>query len=83
MVINQYLANLVADLLEHSGINIDLDEEQAQKCFDDNGITFMFAPKYHKAMKNVANVRKSIKKPELFLMFLAHYQIQQMLIIKY
>ena len=43
-----------ADLLEHSGINIDLDEEQAQKCFDDNGITFMFAPKYHKAMKNVA-----------------------------
>ena len=50
-----------SDLLEFSGINIDLDEEQAQKCFDDNGITFMFAPKYHKAMKNVANVRKNIK----------------------
>ena len=55
-----------ADLLEHSGINIDLDEEQAQKCFDDNGITFMFAPKYHKAMKNVANVRKNIKTRTIF-----------------
>ncbi len=55
-----------SDLLEFSGINIDLDEEQAQKCFDDNGITFMFAPKYHKAMKNVANVRKSIKTRTIF-----------------
>ena len=55
-----------ADLLEYSGINIDLDEEQAQKCFDDNGITFMFAPKYHKAMKNVANVRKNIKTRTIF-----------------
>ena len=43
-----------------------MDEEQAQKCFDDNGITFMFAPKYHKAMKNVANVRKNIKTRTIF-----------------
>ena len=49
-----------ADLLEHAGINIDLDENQSKKCFEDHGITFMFAPKYHKAMKNVAKVRKSI-----------------------
>ena len=55
-----------SDLLEFSGINIDLDEKQAQKCFDDNGITFMFAPKYHKAMKNVANVRKNIKTRTIF-----------------
>jgi anthranilate phosphoribosyltransferase len=55
-----------ADLLEYSGINIDLDEEQAKKCFDNHGITFMFAPKYHKAMKNVANVRKNIKTRTIF-----------------
>ena len=55
-----------ADLLEYSGINIDLDEKQAKKCFDDNGITFMFAPKYHKAMKNVAAVRKNIKTRTIF-----------------
>ena len=55
-----------ADLLEYSGINIDLDQEQAKKCFEDHGITFMFAPKYHKAMKNVANVRKSIKTRTIF-----------------
>jgi anthranilate phosphoribosyltransferase len=55
-----------ADLLEYSGINIDLDEEQAKKCFDENGITFMFAPKYHKAMKSVSTVRKSIKTRTIF-----------------
>lgn len=55
-----------ADLLEYSGININLDEAQAKKCFEDNGITFMFAPKYHKAMKNVAKVRKSIKTRTIF-----------------
>ena len=55
-----------ADLLEYSGINIDLDEEQAKKCFEDNGITFMFAPKYHKAMKSVSTVRKSIKTRTIF-----------------
>ena len=42
------------------------DKEQAKKCFEDNGITFMFAPKYHKAMKDVANVRKSIKTRTIF-----------------
>ena len=55
-----------ADLLEYSGINIDLDEEQAKKCFDDHGITFMFAPKYHKAMKSVSTVRKNIKTRTIF-----------------
>jgi len=55
-----------ADLLEYAGINIDLSEEQSQKCFEDNGITFMFAPKYHLAMKNVAKVRRSIKTRTIF-----------------
>ncbi len=55
-----------ADLLEYSGISINLSENEAKKCFDDNGITFMFAPKYHQAMKNVANVRKSIKTRTIF-----------------
>ena len=55
-----------ADLLEYAGINIDLDEKQAKKCFEDNGITFMFAPKYHKAMKSVSTVRKSIKTRTIF-----------------
>ena len=55
-----------ADLLEHAGINIDLNEEQSKKCFEEHGITFMFAPKYHKAMKNVAKVRQSIKTRTIF-----------------
>ena len=55
-----------ADLLEYAGINIDLSEEQSQKCFEDHGITFMFAPKYHLAMKNVAKVRRSIKTRTIF-----------------
>ncbi len=55
-----------ADLLEYAGINIDLSKEQSQKCFEDHGITFMFAPKYHLAMKNVAKVRRSIKTRTIF-----------------
>ena len=55
-----------ADLLEHAGINIDLNEEQSKKCFEEHGITFMFAPKHHKAMKNVAKVRQSIKTRTIF-----------------
>jgi len=55
-----------ADLLEYAGINIDLNEEQSEKCFEEHGITFMFAPKYHKAMKNVAKVRQSIKTRTIF-----------------
>ncbi|MGI9534463.1 MAG: anthranilate phosphoribosyltransferase [Thermodesulfobacteriota bacterium] len=49
-----------ADVLEELGVNINLDSSQAEKCLEKVGITFLFAPVYHPAMKNVAIPRKEI-----------------------
>lgn len=49
-----------ADVLEHLGIHIDLTPEQVQQCIDDVGIGFLFAPRFHGAMKHAINPRKEI-----------------------
>lgn len=49
-----------ADVLEELGININIDAKGAEKCINDVGIAFLFAPVYHPAMKNVAGPRKEI-----------------------
>ncbi len=49
-----------ADVFEHLGVKVDLTPEQAERCLSEVGIAFLFAPVYHPAMKNVANVRKEI-----------------------
>ena len=42
-----------ADVLEALGVKIDLGPAGVQKCVDEVGIGFMFAPVYHPAMKAV------------------------------
>lgn len=49
-----------ADLLEALGVNIMLEPEQVEKCIETIGIGFMNAQKFHKAMKNVAPIRKEL-----------------------
>lgn len=49
-----------ADVLEALGANIDYSIEQAQKCLEEVGIVFLFAPLYHPAMKHVAVPRKEM-----------------------
>ena len=49
-----------ADLLAQLGININMDIETCRKCYENLGITFLFAPRIHKAMGNVQNVRKDL-----------------------
>ncbi len=49
-----------ADVLEELGVKIDLGPEEVARCLDRIGIGFMFAPRYHPAMKNVAGVRKKL-----------------------
>lgn len=49
-----------ADLLEALGINIELTPEQVQKCLDEIGIGFLFAPFFHKAMKYAIGPRKEL-----------------------
>jgi anthranilate phosphoribosyltransferase len=49
-----------ADVLEALGVKIELDPEQVGHCIDEVGFGFMFAPKYHTAMKHVVPARKAL-----------------------
>ena len=55
-----------ADLLEKLGIDINLKPLEVEKSIIENNFAFMFAPNFHSAMKNVANVRKDLKKRTIF-----------------
>ena len=49
-----------ADVLEALGANIELAPEAVAHCLATTGIGFMYAPKHHPAMKNVAAVRREM-----------------------
>jgi|SRR5579884_556235 len=49
-----------ADVLEAQGMSIDVGPERAAEMLRGTGFTFMFAPRYHPAMKNVAPVRREL-----------------------
>lgn len=49
------------DVLEELGIKVDMTPEVAEKCLFDCGMTVLFAPLYHPAMKRVAPVRKELR----------------------
>jgi anthranilate phosphoribosyltransferase len=49
-----------ADLLEALGVVIDLDADGVASCLREAGIGFMFAPKYHPAMRYAGPVRREI-----------------------
>ncbi|MBC8161005.1 MAG: anthranilate phosphoribosyltransferase [Roseiflexaceae bacterium] len=49
-----------ADVLEGLGVNIELDAEGVAHCLREAGIGFMFAQKFHPAMRFVGPVRREI-----------------------
>tara|TARA_B110000263_G_C15269930_1_gene492974 strand:+ start:200 stop:1216 length:1017 start_codon:yes stop_codon:yes gene_type:complete len=49
-----------ADVLRCLGVNIDADKLTVEKCLDEIGIGFLFAPMMHGAMKYAAGVRKEL-----------------------
>ena len=55
-----------ADCLEALGVNIAADREVSEACLKDLGICFLFAQKYHTAMRFVGAPRKEIKIPTVF-----------------
>jgi anthranilate phosphoribosyltransferase len=55
-----------ADLLEAAGVNLDLTVEQVARCVNDIGVGFLFAPKYHGAMKYTIGPRKEMAVRTLF-----------------
>lgn len=55
-----------ADLLEALGINIQLEPKKLEKCLKEVGISFLFAPGLHPAMKYAMPVRKKLKMRTIF-----------------
>ncbi|MBI5184080.1 MAG: anthranilate phosphoribosyltransferase [Nitrospinae bacterium] len=49
-----------ADLLERLGINIEVDIERVERCLDEIGIGFLFAPILHSAMRYAIAPRREI-----------------------
>ena len=49
-----------ADVLEALGVRLDLTAEQVQRCLEEVGMGFMFAPVFHPAMKYAAVPRREI-----------------------
>ncbi len=48
------------DLLEALGININPTDDQITKCYEETGLTFLFAPSFHPVMKEIAPIRKAL-----------------------
>ena len=55
-----------ADVLGALGLNLDLTPEQVAKAIEEIGIGFMFAPKFHPAMKYAVGPRKEIGQRTIF-----------------
>ena len=55
-----------SDVLNELGVKIDLTPKKAEKALEEIGITFLFAPIYHPAMKNVAPIRLELKFKTIF-----------------
>ena len=49
-----------ADVLEALGVRIDLGPEAVVRCVDETRVGFMFAPRYHPAMRHAGPVRREI-----------------------
>ena len=55
-----------ADVLESLGVNLSAPSEKVQAALDEVGITFLFAPGWHPAMKSVAPLRRILKVRTVF-----------------
>lgn len=55
-----------ADILEKLGVNLMQEPEQAKRVLDETDMVFLFAQKYHTAMKNVGPVRKEMGERTVF-----------------
>ena len=57
-----------ADVLRELGVNVDASVPQVERCLDEVGICFCFAPLFHHSMKHVAKVRRELGVPTIFNM---------------
>jgi anthranilate phosphoribosyltransferase len=55
-----------ADVLSALGVNLQADTEKAQAALQTVGMTFLFAPDWHPALKAIAPLRKTLKVRTVF-----------------
>lgn len=55
-----------ADVLEALGVNLGAASDKVQAAVDEVGITFLFAPGWHPALKAVASLRRTLKVRTVF-----------------
>ncbi|MGL1936331.1 MAG: anthranilate phosphoribosyltransferase [Fibrobacterales bacterium] len=55
-----------SDVLASLGLNLDITPSQAGECIDSIGISFLYAPLLHPAMKNVVGPRREIAQRSIF-----------------
>lgn len=55
-----------ADVLEELGVKVDCTVDTAEKCLNQLGICFCYAPLFHPSMKTVSKVRKKLDHPTIF-----------------
>ena len=55
-----------ADVLEALSVNLDLTPLQVQECIEEVGIGFMFAPRFHPAMKHALGPRRELGQRTIF-----------------
>lgn len=55
-----------ADVLEALGVDPAVDGETAERCLDEVGICFMFAPKFHRLSPTLSRVRRGLGFPTIF-----------------
>jgi anthranilate phosphoribosyltransferase len=55
-----------ADVLAALGVSIEASVETVERCLDQLGICFCFAPQLHPSMRHVAAVRKRLGTPTIF-----------------
>ena len=55
-----------ADVLEALGVNLGADPAKVKAAVDATGITFLFAPGWHPALKAVASLRRTLKVRTVF-----------------
>ena len=49
-----------ADVLEAAGVSLELTPEQVVRCVNEIGVGFLFAPKFHSAMKHAIGPRREM-----------------------
>lgn len=55
-----------ADVLVELGVRVDTETETAERCLNEIGICFMFAPRFHSLSQTLAAARRKLGQPTIF-----------------